>query len=427
MIMATARYLFISICCVGFLNSNAFAEEIVVHAANLFQTYHKYSKQAEPERLLILAREKEEGHLYRSFLPSFDASYLRETFQEEGFPSSTSYGWNLQTRLSLFNGGRDVLEERTRETRTLKATADHRIKEQEVMFQISKAFWSAIYTQSLISTIEKALADNDQILSLAEKRIRSGVASPVDRLDFKLNGIRLRQDLQRAKNELRSAENQVKALLMIPQKDQMVITQEMTDDHEVLAVVEQSKSQVTTNPIFESIQAQSEIEYFQGRIQGRWYYPRLDIIAGYERPSLRQDSGTGYGLSQWHAGLELKINLGEVATSISSAQVRDLETQALKQLKTNTYQLNEASVMALTDTIKSLHTLFHDAEASVKEAEDYVSRILKEYDKGVKNSIDALNATRQSYEARREGLAILRDYKYAIIDYYNLTGTLGGN
>ena len=89
--------------------------------------------------------------------------------------------------------------------------------------------------------------------------------------------------------------------------------------------------------------------------------------------------------------------------------------------------MNEASINALTENIKSLHTLFHDAETSVKEAEDYVSRILKEYDKGVKNSIDALNATRQSYDARREGLAILRDYKYAIIDYYNLVGELSEN
>lgn len=421
------RILFILACGIGLAKSDALAEEVVINDNNLFQTYQKYSKQAEPERLVMLARKKEEGHFFRSFLPSIDASYLRETFREEGFPAANSYGWNLQGRMSLFNGGRDLLEERVRENKTSKATADRRIKEQSVVLQIKKSFWSTIYTQSLIATIEKALADNDQILSFAEKRIRAGVASPVDRLDFKLNGIRLRQDLQRAKNELRNTENQLKALLMIPQTDQMKITQEMTDDHEILTIVEQGKNKIANNPTFSSIQAQSEIEYFQARANGRWYLPKLDLYAGYERPSLRQDTTAGFGLSQWYAGLELKFSLGEVATSIVNSQARDLEAQAQNQLKTNTYQLNEASINALTENIKSLHTLFHDAETSVKEAEDYVSRILKEYDKGVKNSIDALNATRQSYDARREGLAILRDYKYAIIDYYNLVGELSEN
>ena len=43
-------------------------------------------------------------------------------------------------------------------------------------------------------------------------------------------------------NELRNAENQLKALLMIPDSDQIRVVQEMNDDHEVLAVIEQGKN-----------------------------------------------------------------------------------------------------------------------------------------------------------------------------------------
>jgi len=105
-----------------------------------------------------------------------------------------------------------------------------------------------------------------------------------------------------------------------------------------------------------------------------------------------------------------------------NAQARNLDAKSQLQLKENTYRLNEAQVASLAENIRGLHDLFHDAENSVKEAEGYVSRVLIEYDRGTKNSIDALNATRQSYDARREGLQIMKDYKVAIAEFQNTIG-----
>lgn len=410
----------------GFWTSIVQANEIVITANDITTVYRKYSKQSEPERLLTEARKKEQGHFMRSFLPSLEASYSREAFRESGFPSAASYGWGAEGRISLFNGGRDYLEEQVREKKTEKAIADLNIKDQEVLLAIRKAFWSVVFNQSLVKTIEKALADNDEILRLADKRIRAGVASNVDRLDFRLNGIRLKQDLQKAKNELRNSENQLRGQLMISDTDKIIIQQEMLDDHQIISNLDTKNSELKRNPTFTAIQAQSEIEWNLARINSRWFLPKLDLYAGYEKPSLRQDSTGGFGLSQWYTGLELKFSLGEVATSIALRQARDIEAKAHLQLKENTYQVNKNSFVALSENIKALHELFHDAESSVKEAEAYVTRILKEYDKGVKNSIDALNATRQAYDARREGLSILRDYKFAISEFYRLTGDESG-
>ncbi len=271
------------------------ANKVVLTSDTLAATYRRFSKQSEPERLVMEARKKEEGHFLRSFFPSIEASYSREAFQEDGFPSASSYGWGAEGRLSLYNGGRDSLEETVREQKTHKAAADRKVKDQDVLHSLRKTFWTHVYAQALIQTIQKALADNDAILALSEKRIRAGVASTVDRLDFKMNGIRLRQDLQKAKNELRSSENQLRGLLMISAEDKIVVNQPISDEHDVLDAFDSKKENLKQNPAFASIQAQSEIETSLSKINSRWFLLKLDLYAGYERPSLRQGSTAGFG------------------------------------------------------------------------------------------------------------------------------------
>jgi len=270
-------------------SSPSFGGEIVLNPENLVSVYRQHSKQAEPERLNLLARKKEEGHFFRSFLPSLEGSYARENFHEAGLPSATSAGWNVEGRLSLFNGGRDWLEERVREARTSRADAERRLKEQTVLLTIRRLFWSMKYSQSLLTTIDKAMKDNDTILKSAERRIRAGIASSVDRLEFRLNGIRLRQDFQRAKNEMRNVENELRALLMLPSGDSIRIDTVMSDDHEYLDRLLARKTEVERNPTFSMIQAQAEIESGSASVNSRWLLPRPDLYAGYESPTLRQN------------------------------------------------------------------------------------------------------------------------------------------
>lgn len=401
---------------------HSFAGEVVLNMENLVSVYRQHSKQAEPERLSLRARKKEEGHFFRSFLPSLEGSYARESFRDGSLPRTTSTGWNVEGRLSLFNGGRDWLEERVREARTSRADAERRLKDQTVLLSIRRLFWSMKYSQSLLGTIDRAMKDNDTILKSAERRIRAGIASSIDRLEFRLNGIRLRQDYQRAQNEIRNVENELRALLMIPAGDTLRVEPDMTDDHDVLDRLLARKGEFERNPTFSIIQAQAEIELNTSGINSRWYLPRLDLYTGYAKPTLREDEDAAQGITQWYTGVALKFDFGDVASSIVNQQARNLDAEAQLQLKENTRRLNEAQISALAENIRGLHELFHDAETSVKEAEGYVTRVLVEYDRGTKNSIDALNATRQSYDARREGLQIMKDYKVAIAEFQNTIG-----
>ena len=369
------------------------------------------NKKVEASELEIKGAELRLGYLKRSFIPQAEASISFENYKTGRYRTTTDPLYSTRLNLNLFKGGRDSLEEDSREAH--KKTVSIRKEQvlQNELFEVRELFWNLVYLKEISKLYENTLKENKENLLKAEKRINSGLATSVDRLEFEIAETQIKQDIARINVTVSQVQRKMSALIGMDAETQFTTIVSVPHDHND----ETPKLTMDFNH-FRDVRlelASKENLDAQSTIAKRWWTPKLDIYAEsslynlkereYSSQNNRIDNSIGISLSFNFDRLQSKAD-GQALKAQSMAREKWAEQVKLEAA---------ASFNATKQELQLLHDLIHEGEKNVEKGAQYLARTQDEYSRGVKNSPDVLSATLKQLEFKKRFAEIRKDYAVA--------------
>lgn len=366
--------------------------------------------------LLQRSAERRTGYLTRSYLPVIEVRGGQESFKlGPRDPMTQSYG-SIEARLNLFRGGKDFLEERIREQ---EAELSRHRTVQTFVDELSKArraYWNLVYQKEVLRILQAARQQNSKNLEAANKRIRSGIASETDRIEFQLADAMLNEDVTRTSLGIQNSERELKVLLGIAPEFALNTPPEVphTHDDQVLS----SKLEIESHRDVRSLLSTEEIFELRESQSRRWWAPSFEIYAIHGLHTFREmeyaDASDRY---ESVLGIRLSFELFDGLQSHASAAAKALQAEAYRLQAGQTARELKVRFESAKAELILMHELIHSAEESVEQGKVYLARTAVEYGRGVKNSPDVLGANQRFTELQRRAVELKRDYQLAKSDF----------
>lgn len=358
------------------------------------------------------AAQEKEGYLTRSFFPSLEMYAGQESFQSGVQPQISEPTYGAELKVNLFNGGRDQIEDRVRQLGTRKKDFEAQRVFSEELEKARTEYWQSLYYQEVIDLLQKTLEVNKQNLSSADRRIRSGVATESDRVEFEMKAVELSQDLHEARLKRESHLRNLKVLLGLSKLDSGAFSEKLDHEHEY---EQEFKHDMKDH---EFLIKENEIQAEQNRLlakkENRDWWPKLEAFAAYNQYNEREKEFTD-AKDRTESVVGLRVSLSVAAGLESRREGAALQKEAEGSQILAEFQKTEIEAHLENEMaeLKLMHSQIHTAEENIMRAEKYYRLSQSEYGRGVKNSPDVLGASERLFETRHKRLEMVRDFQLA--------------
>lgn len=402
-----------------FLTTGAQASVVVTEQS--VSTLYKENPEARSLRDRLEATEKLRNSLTRSFLPKVELSYGRERYTTGPYDHVNQPFGGVEASLNVFNSGKDYLENEKRNLNTKVSEIDSVVLEAQIMAEIRKSMAQFAYLNEIETILKEALTNNEKHYKYAKDRINAGLATATDTLDFQQQAISLKQRLFQLNFEKGVVTRMIATLLGVdPSTEISVNFQNSHPEHgdSVLKDLKVENSLAVKQSIF-----LAEVAKIEMKQAYRWWAPSVDIYGfavralqkdrEYPTPGQRNDAGVGFRivLPLFDGGESYRVAQSKAAIERSQKSQADAKKLSMQR--------------EVQDTMKKLdltHELVHAAEDNVSVITKYRQGIMSEYNRGVKNSPDVLQASNRWIEANIQYSEIKRNYQVARADALYIYG-----
>lgn len=353
---------------------------------------------------------RREGVLSRSFLPTLEVHGAQERFKKGPLSSRSQPAYGAEIQVNLFNGGRDSLEEKRRSFVSQRKRFEvARIVSSE-LGKAREAYWRVLYLRDLIELLKEARKNNSESMKAAERRIRSGVATEVDRVEFQMQDMDLKRDLERAELERKNQVRIFKVVLGLEPGVELEFPEALTHSHDWEAALQHTEDDHAF--LIQPAQLQAKEAEAEASIQKRSWVPRVDAFAAYNQFNQREEEpAEASDRQETVIGVRLTMSLLDGWKGRREAEALSSEAAAARSEARYAQQEVEAHLHGEIAELKLLHDQVHEAEENIKHAETYYRLTRAEYSRGVKNSPDMLGATVKLFSMRQKRLEIVRDFQ----------------
>lgn len=386
---------------------------VVIKSQDLRQLVESRNERVRAKELEQEGAVEREGSFARSFLPTAEVHAAEEQFKKGPLPTMTQPTFGAEVRVNVFNGGRDRLEGDRR-----KYIAERKGYESSQMVSLElgkarEAYWRILYLRDYIELLQSARRNSAESLKAAERRIKAGVATETDRVEFQMQEIDLKREFERAELE---RNNQIRTLMVILGFSSDVrpeFSESLNHEHDWQAAIKHTEADHAF--LVRPAELQAKEAEAQASIQRRSWLPKLDVFAGYNQFNQRQEDAYGKAIDRQESvlGLRMSMNLFDGLSGRREALALTKEAQAAKAEAKYTNQEVEAHLHGEIAELNLLHDQVHAAEENIVRAEKYYQLTKSEYGRGVKNSPDMLGATEKLIGMRQKKLEIVRDFQIA--------------
>lgn len=400
----------------GFLiilaTSVASAQELEINSKNLRSFIAEKNAKVQASTKNAQASSEREGSLTRSFLPSLEVFAGQEQFKSGRNASKSEPAYGAELKVNLFNGGRDHLENEVRKLATDKKEYEVDRVLSEELEKARDDYWQVLYLRDKIEILKVTAEANRQNLTSAERRIKSGVATESDRVEFEMKDVELKQDGQRAQIELQSRIRGLGILIGATKLDVNTFVEKL--DHEHDYEVNLKHDARDHDFLVKESQIQAEQNRLLAKKDKREWWPKLDAYAGYQQYNQRdKDFADAQDRTETVVGVRMSLSLSAGLEKSREGAALDKEAEASEAIAGFQKKEIEAHLDSEMAELRLLHNQVHEAEENIRRAEKYYRITQSEYARGVKNSPDVLGASEKLFEARHRRLEIIRDFQLA--------------
>lgn len=375
---------------------------------------HSFDKNKE-------AQEVRKGYLGRSFLPKLVLEIGQENFQTGKYPTRNEPYGLLEARFNLFKGGRDKLVDSSREAQARIAGYQREQSVRQEISKIRKIQFQIMFNNELISILEKELLENKRINLMALQRARSGVATRTDILEFGIHESELIESVESLQHENKILKIGLMPLLGALTENEIDVQKKLEHQHddELMSRTYSSNKHPKTAVLYAEFENLSN----QKSTNRLWWTPSLDLYGGHYLYTLRdRDYLAIRERDDRVIGLRLTMELFDGFKGGTEATALAYQAESKRLMARHTEKQTEAKFLMLKEDLKHTHEVMHYVLDRIKKSKDYLNLTLKEYDRGVKNSLDALTAMQRYYRYEKEYLEKKKEYQVIKTDLLAILG-----
>jgi outer membrane protein TolC len=367
------------------------------------------------------AEKTKRGFLGRSFLPRLTLEFGQERFQTGRYKNYTNPYGMLEARINLFRGGRDKIESELRNLGARIADYNRTTAVRDQISKVRKLQWQIIYNNELIGILEEEQKQNSKIREQAERRARSGVATRSDTLEFVIYNSELEEGLESLRHENKILKIGLLPLLGMSSESELSFDESLTHEHDDQLMKKSFDPRM--HPQVSGLNSEHEALGLQKQANNLWWTPSLDLYGGYYLYTLRDRDYLAINARDDRViGARITIELFDGLNGHNMATANHYQAEAKRLQARYIEKQTEAQYVMLKEDLLHTHEVMHYVEDRIKKSKDYLKVTLAEYDRGVKNSLDALTAMQRYFRYEKQNLEKKREYQTIKTDILALRG-----
>ncbi len=406
-------FLLSSILCLIFFSSGAIAKSLTLEEAIRVALANN--------REILVAKEKIEEAKQRikeakaGYFPTINLggtyTHLNEAPSEMGkadnYLSKLSFNQPLYTSgsLSYANKGASLYYQKLQE--------DLKNAQNNITFQVKRAFYAVLLAQENVEVTEKALDQAKRHLAVVEDFFKVGVVSRFDLLRTRVEVANLKPDLIQARNNLRLSQESLANLLFLPSAS-LKLEGELSFEPRRITLEEAIDKALKGRSDLRSLKLQkemSEVAFQLAKVQNKL---TLALVGNYQyqNPSGGEDK---WG-KEWNLNLVLSIPFFDGWAS--RARVAQRKSQ-VKQIDLSIQQREAGIDLEVKKAFWGLETAeerIYAQKKNIEQAEEALSIAEVRYQSGAITNLEVLDAQLALTRARLGYLKALYDHNVAIAE-----------
>ncbi len=304
---------------------------------------------------------------------------------------------------------------------------------EKVIYNVSALYYGVLVRQEKLNVVQSNIDKMTKLVATTQSQLDNGLAKRIDLDRIKVNLVNYQTQKTQLINQLKVDENTLKVVMGMPVTEDLEFPSMALSDIEQKAALTQDfgSFSLENRTEFKVLKKTEELQQFQKKAYVSEYFPQLSFNAQYSYNGLSNKFDLfkgGNTTAQWfgmaNVGLTLKIPIFDGFARRSRVRQAELTlAQVSKQLEANKLDLTTAFENARLNILNSLTTIKTQKE-NVALADEVYASTQNNYNLGLANLTDLLNAETSLAEAQNSYNEALLQYKIAELDLIKSHGNL---
>ena len=384
---------------------------IEINSESLRTLLEEKSSRVAAAKLQASAAKERQGYFARSLFPKIELHGAQESFRRGSRDTINQPFFGAEASINLFNGGRDWTQSVMREKKADQLQLQALRVQSEELEKLRILYWQALYLREKTELLKASNSINERNLASAARRIRSGVATESDRIEFEMHAITGKQELDETVLNYEASLRDMAVLLnMAP--GEISLKQELAHEHDYKDLL--AHSMKDHEFLYRESELQSDISSLEASTARYQWLPVVDAYATYNQYNQREiDLPDASERTESVLGVRATMKIGGVLETRRESIALEQESLGLSKIAEQQKKQIHVHIENEMQELDLLHSQVHSAEENIGLAEKYYRLTESEYARGVKNSPDVLGASSRLFEIKNKQLEIVRDFQIA--------------
>lgn len=285
---------------------------------------------------------------------------------------------------------------------------DYRKQENELVFDVTKSFYSILVLKELVKLTEDAYEQTQNHVNVVGKRYNAGVASKFDLLRVRVQLKNMEPQVIKVKNGLEIAKTGFKTLIGLPQDSPISLEEELKYEPIEIDLEKSIKEAEVNRPEIKSLALRKQMASEALLIAKKANWPTLAFIANYDykKPVYFKNAwGTDWNVT---VALQMPIftGLGNIGKMREARYRLSQAEHRLNLLKEGI----ELEIRVAYLGIEEAKKLVESQKENIIQAEEALSIVEERYKQGLATSLEVMDTQLALTQAKTNWLQSLSDY-----------------
>ncbi|HJT73966.1 MAG TPA: TolC family protein [Chitinophaga sp.] len=306
--------------------------------------------------------------------------------------------------------------------------------EETVIYNVTQLYYNALVSREKITVLDANIAQMTKLVETTASQVENGLAKKIDLDRMRVNLTNYKTQRTQAQNQFQIQSNQLKQQMGMPVATSLELPKASFKDIESKATEVDFGGMSLDNRIeYKLLKKQEELQQYQKKAYLAEYYPSLSLGGNYSYNGISNKfdllkSKSGGSTASWYdmASVNLTLKIPIFDGWARRSRVRQSEVtlrQLSKDVEATTLQLNTQYENAKLQVQNNLNTIKAQRE-NVDLANEVYSSTQNNYNLGLANLTDLLDAETSLVSAQNNYNEALLQYKLAELDIIKSNGNL---